>query len=255
MQTIGLLIVATLLLGAFVVIQRAKKEPLVPLRIFGVPNLSAANVVMALLAAAWIPLWYFLNLYLQQVLGYSALAGGLALLPMTLMIMLLMVGVTARLVGRFGFKANLVIGLVLLAGSLGLFALAPSNGSFVVAVLPASLLAALGMALSYIPATIAAMSGAQPQEAGLASGLISTSYQVGSALGLAAMVAISTAVTASSVQAGVTQQMALTGGFHAAFLGAAVVALVGALLALVWLRQPRTTMVREEITKDMAEVW
>ncbi|MDQ3264165.1 MAG: MFS transporter [Myxococcota bacterium] len=155
-QTLALLATATALLGAFVVIQRVRKEPLVPLRIFSAPNLTAGKLVTALLAAAWIPLW-FLNLYLQQVLGYSALDGGLALLPMTTTIMMLMVGVTARIINRFGFKPNLVAGLVLLAVSLAMFAMAPTGGSFLLHVLPASLVAAVGMSLAYIPATIAAI--------------------------------------------------------------------------------------------------
>jgi len=237
-QTVGLLAVAAALLAAFVVIQRRRREPLVPLRIFAAPNLSAANVVMALLAGAWIPLWFFLNLYLQQVLGYSAFRGGLALLPMTVAIMVLMVGFTERFIGRFGVKANLVAGLLLLAVSLVLFANTPVDGRFVAHVLPASLLAALGMSLSYIPATISGMSGARPEETGLASGLINTSYQIGSALGLAAMVAVASGRTAGRLAAGTQHVAALNSGFHAAFLGAAAVAAGGALLTLVALRAP-----------------
>jgi len=190
----------------------------------------------ALLAASWIPLWYFLNLYLQQVLGYNALQGGLALLPMTLAIMLLMVNLTGRLIGAFGIKPNLSLGLALLAVSLVLFGRAPVDGTFVVDVLPASLLAALGMSLAYIPATIASVSGARPEEAGLASGLVNTSYQVGSAIGLAAMVAVA---AANGVSAGTTNAAALNAGFHAAFYGAAGIAAAGALLTLFAVRQPR----------------
>ncbi len=235
-RTLGLLSVAAMLLVAFVLIQRSVRAPLVPLRIFRAPNLTAGNLVMALLAAAWIPLWFFLNLYLQQVLGLSAFKGGLALLPMTLAIMALMMAVTARVVNRFGFKPTLVAGLLLLVGSLVLLAQAPAAGSFVAHVLPASLIAALGMSLAYIPATMAAMSGAAPEEMGLASGLVNTSYQVGSALGLAAMVAVSGAWTAS---AGGTGPEALTAGFHAGFVGAAAFAALAALLTLAWLRAPR----------------
>ncbi|WP_338252501.1 MFS transporter [Dictyobacter halimunensis] len=253
LQTIGLLVLAALLLGAFLLLQRVQAQPLIPLRIFTAPNLSAGNVITALLAATWIPLWYFLNLYLQQVLGYSALTGGLALLPITVTIMILMVTLTARLVHRFGFKTNLVIGLLCLAASLGLFALAPTHGNYLLHVLPASLLAALGMVLAYVPATIAAMSGAQPEDAGLASGLVNSSYQIGSALGLAAMVALSTAITASSFQAETNQIIAINAGFHAAFAGAAIIGLLGALLALVWLRQPKAFPKVEQV-EDIAEV-
>ena len=232
-----LLGLAALLLGLFVVVQRVRTEPLLPLAIFRAPNLTAGNAGMAMLGAAWIPMWFFLNLYLQQVLGYSALASGLALVPMTLAIMGLMVGLTARLVGRFGFKRNLVAGLVLLAAAMVAFAFVPVEGSFLTDVLPASLLAALGMSLAFIPANIAGLSGAKPEEAGLASGLINTSYQIGSALGLAAMTAVAAAVTsAASVS---DQQVALTGGFQAAFVGAAAVAVVGALVALLTIHEPR----------------
>jgi EmrB/QacA subfamily drug resistance transporter len=231
--TLTLLCAAVGLLVLFIVIQALKREPLLPLRIFIAPNLAAANLLMALLGAAWIPLWFYLNLYLQQSLQLSALASGLALLPMTLTIMVLMVGFSGKLVGRFGIKPNLVVGLLVMAGALLLFGRVPANGSFWVDVLPASLLAALGMALAYIPTTMAGMSGARPEEMGLASGLINTTYQVGSAIGLATMVALAAA------QEGVgeaTSAPDLLAGFHAAFLGAAVVAAAGAVLALIALR-------------------
>ncbi len=236
-RTIGLLLVAVALLAAFIAIQANRREPLVPLRMFGTPNLAAGNVAMALLGGAWIPLWFFLNLYLQQVLGFGAFASGSALLPMTVTIMVLMVGVTARVVGRFGFKAPLIVGLLLLAGALLLFARAPVGGGFVADVLPASLIAAIGMSLAYIPALIAGTANARPEEAGLASGLINTTYQVGSALGLAAMTAVATAYTSNHLDAGTAPLSALNAGFHAAFVGAAVIAAAGALLTLVWLRQ------------------
>ena len=238
-QTIGMLGAAAALLGAFVVIERTLGEPLVPLGIFRAPNLSSGNLVMALLGAAWIPLWFFLNLYLQQVLGYGAFESGLALLPMTVAIMLLMVGVTARLIARFGVKANLVVGLGLLASSLALFAQTPTDGNFVTHVLPASLIAALGMSLAYIPAMIAGTASAKPEEMGLASGLINTTYQVGSALGLAIMTAIASATTDDQLSGAANPLAALNSGFHDAFIGAALVAVAGALLTLVWLRTPR----------------
>lgn len=144
---------------------------------------------MALLGAAWIPLWFFLNLYLQQILGLSALASGLALLPMTVTIMIVMVGLSGKLIGKFGVKPNLVLGLLLLGVALLMFANLPLEGAFVANVLPASLLAAFGMALAYIPTTMTGMAGAKPEETGLASGLINTTYQIGSAIGLAIMVA------------------------------------------------------------------
>lgn len=235
-HTIGLLLLSLILLFAFYILQKQKSEPLMPLSIFKVPNLSAGNIVMALLAAAWIPLWFFLNLYLQQTLHYSAFNSGLALLPMTLAIMFLMVGVTGKLVARFGFKSNIIIGLFVLAISLILFSKVPSNGTFVVHVLPASLLGAIGMSLTYIPATVASMSGAKPEETGLASGLVNTSYQVGSALGLAIIVAISAAKTNSLKMAGEVESTALNIGFQTAFFSAGVICIVAAIIAAVHIR-------------------
>lgn len=178
----------------------------------------------------------FLNLYLQQTLHYSAFNSGLALLPMTLAIMFLMVGVTGKLVARFGFKSNIIIGLFVLAISLILFSKVPSDGTFVVHVLPASLLGAIGMSLTYIPATVASMSGAKPEETGLASGLVNTSYQVGSALGLAIIVAISAAKTNSLKMAGEVESTALNIGFQTAFFSAGVICIVAAIIAAVHIR-------------------
>ena len=231
LQTLGLLTISVLLFIIFYVIQQKKKDPLVPLSIFKVPNLSSGNLVMALLAASWIPLWFFLNLYLQQTLNYSAFNSGLALLPMTIAIMFLMVGVTGKLVARFGFKTNLIAGLVALTASLLLFSNIPSDGTFLLNVLPASLLAAIGMSLAYIPGTIASMSGAKPEETGLASGLVNTSYQVGSALGLAIIVAISAAKTNTVKLSGATDMIALNTGFQTAFITAAAVSAIAAIIA------------------------
>lgn len=231
LQTTGLLSLSIVLFIIFLVLQKQKREPLVPLSIFRAPNLSPGNLVMALLAAAWIPLWFFLNLYLQQILNYSAFNSGLALLPMTITIMILMVGFTGKLVAKFGFKANLIAGLIALTASLILFSSVPADGSFLANILPASLLGALGMSLAYIPGTIASMSGAKPEETGLASGLVNTSYQIGSALGLAIIVAMSAAKTDSIKLAGATGVTALNHGFQTAFISAAVVSGIAALIA------------------------
>lgn len=233
-RTIALLAVSAVLLVFFLILQAKKKEPLVPLRIFKAPHLLAGNLILAALAGAWIPLWFFLNLYLQQVLRFSAFGGGVALVPMTVLIMVLMVVVVGRLVAKFGLKSNLVLGMLILSGSLLLFAgNTPVGGTFAANVLPASLLGALGMALAYIPATIASMSGAKPEESGLASGLSNTSYQIGSAIGLAVMVAVSSSWTQAEAEGGAAQAAALNAGFHAAFIGAAVVAAAGAIVALL----------------------
>ncbi|MGI8412809.1 MAG: MFS transporter, partial [Solirubrobacteraceae bacterium] len=234
-QTLGVLAGAVALLIAFVVIQSARTAPLVRLAIFRTPNLAGANLAQLVLGAAWIPMWYFLNLYLQQVLHYNAFAGGAALLPMTGAIMVLMVVVAPRVIARFGFKPPIIAGLTVLAGGLVWLSFARANGNFLVDVLPASLLAAIGMGLAFIPSLGTAISSARPQEGGLASGIVNTSYQVGSAIGLAAMTAL--AVFQGAGQLG--HPHALTSGFSAAFLGAAGIALAGALLAFIALRQPR----------------
>lgn len=236
LQTIGMLGLSVLLFIIFFVGQKQKHEPLVPLTIFKVPNLSSGNLVMALLAAAWIPLWFFLNLYLQQTLNYSAFNSGLALLPMTIAIMILMVGFTGKLVARFGFKINLIAGLITLTASLLLFSTIPTDGTFMVNVLPASLLGAIGMSLAYIPGTIASMSGAKPEETGLASGLVNTSYQVGSALGLAIIVAISAAKTNIVKTSGAADTMALNSGFQTAFFAAAVVCAIATIIAAFFIK-------------------
>lgn len=244
-RTLSLYGVALALLVGFLALESRRADPLVRLGIFRSHNLSAANAVMALLGAAWIPMWFFLNLYLQQVRGYDAFEGGLALLPMTLAIMVLMVGVTGPLVARYGFKPPMIAGLTLLAAGIALFARIPADGTFLVDVLPASLVAAVGMSLAYIPVLIAALSSAKPEEAGLASGLINTTYQVGSALGLAAMAAVATSVTADHLDQG-TAASALTEGFQAAFLGAAVIAAVAAIAAAVAIKRPRVVAAEVE---------
>jgi hypothetical protein len=187
---------------------------------------------MALLGAAWIPLWFFLNLYLQQALGYGAFEGGAALLPMTAAIMLGMVVVAPRVIARLGVKVPTVIGLLLLATGMASLSLVRADGSFLVDVLPASLIAAAGMSLAFIPTLGTAIQSAKPEEGGLASGIVNTSYQVGSALGLAAMTALATAGGADQLG----DLTALTDGYSTAFLGAAGVAAAGAVLATALLR-------------------
>jgi EmrB/QacA subfamily drug resistance transporter len=224
-----------LLVAAFVAVQAARREPLMPLRILRTPNLAAANLAQLLLGAAWIPMWFFLNLYLQQVLGYGAFEGGAALLPMTVTIMVLMVVVAPRVIARFGPKAPIVAGMLLLAIGMVVLSLVRPDGSFAVDVLPASLIAAAGMSLAFIPSLGTAIQAARPEEGGLASGIVNTSYQVGSALGLAAMTAVATSQGADRLG----DVTALTDGYSAAFLGAAGIAVAGALLAAALVRIPK----------------
>jgi EmrB/QacA subfamily drug resistance transporter len=237
-RTVALLAVSAALFIAFAVIQRVRKSPLVPFSIFRAPNLTNGNIVMALLGAAWIPMWFFLNMYLQEVLGYGAFESGLALLPMTLGIMFLMILATEKVVGRIGPKSALVIGLGVLGVALVLFSRMPVGGSFVANVLVPSLLGAIGMSLAYIPAMITSTMGARPEDGGLASGLVNTTYQVGSAIGLAAMVAVAGAKTSALATSGAERLSSLNAGFSSAFIGAAVVAGAAALLSAVAIRMP-----------------
>lgn len=221
-------------LGLFVVVQARRREPLMRLGILREPNLAAANVAQILLGAAWVPMWFFLNLYLQQVLGLGAFAGGSALLPMTVTIMLGMVVVAPRLMAQSGARPMIVAGLLLLGAGLVVLSLARPDGSFAADVLPGSLVAAAGMALAFVPSLQTAISSARPEEGGLASGIVNTSYQVGSALGLAAM----TAVAAANGARELGDTVALTQGYTTAFIGAAGFAVAGALIAAVTLRRP-----------------
>jgi len=238
-QTVSLLLTSAALLSGFTIIQKRSREPLIPLCIFKTPNLLASNIVMALLGAAWIPMWFFLNLYLQQVQGYGAFESGLALLPMTAAIMALMIGASSRLIRRLGVKHSLVAGLGLLAVAMLMFVATPSTkGSFATHVLPASLVAAGGMSLAYIPALMSAVSHAKKEESGLASGIVNTSYQVGSALGLSIMVAIASAQMLSDGNNGIPSIDALNNGFHLAFITAAIVAAISTIVAFVAIKKP-----------------
>ncbi len=240
-STWAVLVGAGVLLAAFVVRQGKGRDPLVRLGIFRSPGLAAANLAQVLLGAAWIPMWFFLNLYLQEVLGLSAFSSGSALLPMTALIMLGMIVAAPRAIAAFGPRWVTVSGLLLLAAGLGWLSFVDPDGSYAVDVLPASLVAASGMALAFIPTLGIAISAARPEEGGLASGIVNTSYQVGSALGLAVMTAVATGHGAGRLG----EVRSLTDGYSAAFVGAAVVAVIGAVAAGVLLRPSSAGRVAE----------
>lgn len=233
-STWTVLAISAALLLTFFVRQAKTAEPLLRLGIFRAPNLAGANLAQLLLGAAWIPMWFFLNLYLQQVLGFSAFPSGAALLPMTGLIMVGMVVLAPRVMGAFGPKNATIAGLGLLSAGMLWLAQIDADGTFLVDVLPASLVAALGMSLAFIPTLGTAISAARPEEGGLASGIVNTSYQVGSALGLAVMTALAAANGAGELG----NATALTDGYSAAFIGAAIVALTGVLAAATMLRDP-----------------
>jgi len=242
-QTISMLVTSIALLGLFIAIEKRSKEPLIPLQIFITPNLLSSNIVMALLGAAWVSMWFFLNLYLQQILHYGPLESGVALLPMTGLIMVMMVWVMPKLIGKLGTKENLVVGLGLLALGMTLFSLTPSiaddNNKFtyIVYVLPASIISALGMAFAYIPILTSAVSGAKKEFTGIASGLVNTSYQIGSAIGLAIMVSVSTFHSEFLINSGTKMIEALNEGFHISFIGASVLSIIAVIVSILFIKR------------------
>jgi EmrB/QacA subfamily drug resistance transporter len=231
-STVIAALVGIVLLVAFVARQARLRQPLMRLGIFRAPNLAAANVAQLLLGAAWIPMFFFINLYLQQVLGLGAFASGAALLPLTVTIMIGMVAVAPRLIARYGPKAMTVSGLATLSAGLVWLSFIDPDGSYAVDVLPATLVTAAGMAMAFIPSLGTALSAAAPEEGGLASGIVNTSYQIGSALGLAAMTAVAAAYGADQVG----DASALTNGFSAGLWGSAAIAAAGAAVAALTLR-------------------
>ncbi|MDQ0939282.1 MFS transporter [Streptomyces sp. V1I1] len=241
-ETVLELVGAAALLILFFLIQRSVRAPLMPLGVWRTPGLGTSNLAMTLLGAAWIPMWYFLNLYLQQVLGYGAFASGAALLPMTVLLMIFMTAITAKLMARFGAKPLIAGGLLILALGLVWLSAVEPTGTFAVDVLPASLVAALGMSLAYIPTLMSAISGVQQEQAGLASGIVNTTYQVGSALGLAALTALATSQGAGKLG----NLPALTDGFSAAFIAAAGIAATGALLTALLMRGQKAAAAQAE---------
>ncbi|MGO9958985.1 MAG: MFS transporter [Solirubrobacteraceae bacterium] len=231
--TLGLIFAGIALLGVFVVIEsRFAAAPLMPLRIYRSRRLTVSNLVVLLVGATSFGMWFFVSLYLQQVLGYSPIRAGLAFLPMCLLIV---VGstVASRWVGRFGAKPLLVAGLISLTAGVLWFSRISAHGTYLGDVLGASLLTAMGIGLSFVPATISAVAGVAPSEAGLASALVNTARLFGGALGLAILAAIATAHTTAALAAGgVSAHAALTSGFRLAFAISAGLSLCGAVVAL-----------------------
>jgi EmrB/QacA subfamily drug resistance transporter len=228
-QTIGLLALAAVLLIAFVAIEQRSDAPLVPFRIFRLRTLTGANVVGILIGASLFSMFFFISLYMQQVLGYSAIKAGLSYLPLALTI-IITAGVASQLVTKIGFKPVLAAGMVFIAAGLIWFGQVSVGGSYVSDILGPSLLAAIGLGLAFVTSTIAAVSGVDEHEAGLASGLINTSQQVGGALGLAVLATVANSTTNAATG---PPAQALTEGFQDAFLAGAGIALLGLVATLV----------------------
>ncbi len=227
---------AAVLFVAFLVIESRVESPLMPLRLFRLRNVATANVVGVLWAAAMFA-WFFLSaLYLQSVLGYTPLQVGLAFLPANIIMGFFSLGLSARLVMRYGIRAPLAIGLILAAAGLALFARAPVGGNFWVDVLPSMILLGVGAGMAFNPVLLAAMSDVAPEESGLASGVVNTAFMMGGALGLAALVSLSTSRHDSLKASGQSELQSLVGGYHAAFVVGALFAVAAGAVGAVFLR-------------------
>jgi EmrB/QacA subfamily drug resistance transporter len=234
-RTLGLLAAAATLLAVFLGIEARVSAPLMPLRLFRLRNVATANVVGVLWAAAMFA-WFFLSaLYLQLVLGFSPLQVGLAFLPANLIMGAFSLGLSAKLVMRFGIRPPLGAGLLLAAVGLALFARAPVDGSFVIDVLPSMILLGFGAGMAFNPVLLAAMNDVEPTESGLASGIVNTSFMMGGALGLAVLASLAASRT-SSLAGEHSHLVALTGGYHVAFVVGAVFAAAAAVLGAARLR-------------------
>lgn len=234
-QTLGLLGLSAALIAAFVVIERRSASPLVPFRIFSNRTLTGANVTGLLVGASLFSMFFYISLYMQQTLGYDALKAGVAYLPLALTI-IVAAGVASGLVTKIGFKPVLLAGLALVTVALVWFSRVSVDGSYLADILFPSVLAGAGLGFSFVPVTLAATHGTDEHDAGLASGLINTSQQVGGALGLAILSAVAASVTGDVVPGQPGSVEALTDGFQSAFLTGAGLAALGFVAALTIIR-------------------
>ncbi len=239
-QTVTLLGGSVVLLAAFLVIETRVSAPLMPLGLFKLHNLALSNLMGVLWAASMFA-WFFVSaLYLQSVLGYSAMQVGLAFLPSNLIMAAFSLGLSAKMVMRWGIRMPLGLGLLLAAIGLALFARAPVDGNAWLDVLPGMLLLGLGTGMALNPMLLAAMDGVPPEESGLASGVVNTAFMMGGALGLAVLASLADARTRALRAAGTDAIAALNGGYQLAFLIGALGAGAAALLAF-WLRPTEST--------------
>jgi EmrB/QacA subfamily drug resistance transporter len=238
-HTLGFGALALVLAGLFVWRESAAAAPLIPLRVFRSRNVAGANLVQLLMVSSLFGMFFLGVLFMQHVLGYSAIATGVAFLPVSLGIGVLSLGFSARLNLRFGPKAVLQAGLLMLAAGLAWMVRAPVGAAYATDLLPSMLLLGVGAGLSFPALMSLAMSGAAPQEAGLASGLVNTTMQVGGALGLAVLATLSTTRTAHLLATGTAPAQALTGGYHLAWLISAAIAVGSLAIATLVLRPVR----------------
>ncbi|MFB6610842.1 DHA2 family efflux MFS transporter permease subunit [Agromyces sp. NPDC056379] len=235
---IVLLVAGVALLAAFVAIERRTASPLVPLELFRNRAVTAGNVVMLLTGAAMVALFFALSVFLQEQLGFDALAAGLSQLPLA-GALVIVAGLVPTAVARLGIRPVLTVSLLVLAGGLGWLAVAPANADFPVHVLGPSLAIGIGLGGAFVTATQLAVDGVDGGEAGLAGGLVNTSQQIGGALGLAVLASISGAISAALTDSGASVGVAAAGGFRAVFIGAGVAAVLAA-VATVTIRRRAT---------------
>jgi predicted MFS family arabinose efflux permease len=238
LHTVGLGGVALALLVAFVMRQTRIPNPLMPLRLFRSRNVAGANAVQALFVGGMFGMFFLGALYLQRVLGYDALEVGLAFLPTTIVIGTLSLGFSERLNMRFGPRATLIPSLVFIGAGLLLFARTPVDGTYVTDVLPSMLLLGAGAGLAFPALMTLSMSGATPADAGLASGLVNTTLQVGGAIGLAVLTTFATERTDGLLADGESTASALTSGFHLAYLIGAGLVAIALVIVLTVMRPP-----------------
>ncbi|SSW72591.1 MFS transporter [Achromobacter agilis] len=235
-QSLTLLSAAALLMVLFLTIEARVQSPLMPLGLFRLRNVATANIVGVLWAAAMFA-WFFVSaLYMQLVLGYSPMEVGLAFLPANLIMAAFSLGLSAKLVMRFGIRAPLATGLFMAALGLALFSRAPVDGSFAADVLPGMLLLGLGAGVAFNPMLLAAMSDVEPSQSGLASGVVNTAFMMGGSLGLAVLASLAAARSAALAQAGAAPTAALNGGYQITFLAGALIAALAAALSAMLLR-------------------
>lgn len=231
-QTVGLLAAAAVLLALFIGIEAGVRQPLMPLGMLRRRNIVVANIIGILWAAGMFA-WFFISaLYMQSVLGYNALQVGLAFLPSNIIMAAFSLGLSARIVMRFGLRLPIAAGMALAAIGLALFGLAPVDGSFLVHVLPGMTLLGLGCGMALNPVLLAAMSDVDPADSGLASGIVNTAFMMGGALGLAVLASLAAARTDVLAAAGVAAPVALTGGYQAAFMAGALMSALAAVAAV-----------------------
>ena len=235
-QTLVLGAISIALEAAFIYRQSRIETPLMPLRLFRSRNVTGANTIQALLVAGMFAMFFLGALYLQEILGYSPLEVGLAFLPTTIVMGTLSLGFSEKLIMRFGPRQVLIVGLVVIGAGLLLFARTPVEGRYVVDLLPAMLLVGIGVGSSFPSLMTLAMSGATPEDSGLASGLVNTSAQVGGAVGLAVLATLATQRTDNLSADGVSHLAALNSGFHLAYVVGAALVGVGLAIAVLVLR-------------------